>query len=78
MEKIYHQYWFNNGPRYNTDICSRLHGSLFEDFITHTRNDRYNRICSLVAHDKNIPDYEYDEISIGYRLIPKNVTIEAL
>ena len=64
IDKSNHQDWLNKGPWYNTAICSRLHGSLFEDFITHTRTDRYNRMCSLVAHDKNLPDYEYDEISI--------------
>ena len=25
------QYWLNKGPGYNTAICSRLHGSLFEN-----------------------------------------------
>ena len=48
-----HQYWLNKGPWYNTEICSRLHGSLLEDFITHARTDRYNLMCALVAHDKN-------------------------
>ena len=41
----------NKGPWYNTDICSRLHVSLFEYFITHARTDRNNLMCSLVAHD---------------------------
>ena len=50
-----------------------MHGSLFEDFITHSRTDRYNIMCSLVANDKK-PAYEYDEISIEDRLIPKNTT----
>ena len=35
-------------------------------------------MCSLVAHDKKLPDYEDDEISIGDRLIPKHVTTEEL
>ena len=35
-----HQDWLNKGPWYNTAICSRLHGSLFEYFITHERTDR--------------------------------------
>ena len=29
-----HQDWLNKGPWYNTSICSRLHGILFEYFIT--------------------------------------------
>ena len=47
-----HQYWLNKGPWYNKDICSRLHGSLFEDFIRNARTVRYNPMCSLVSHDK--------------------------
>ena len=72
--KSNHQYWLNKGPWYNPDICSRLHGSLFEYFITHARTGRYNLICSLVAHDKKRPAYKYYESSIGDRLIPKHVT----
>ena len=68
----------NKGPWYNIDIFSRLHGSLFEDFIMHARTDRYNIMCSLVEHDKELPDYEYYESSIGDRLITKNATTEAL
>ena len=67
-----HQYWFNKGTWYNTSICLNLHGSMFEDFITHARKDRYNLMCYLVAHDKIQPDYEDDDISIGDRSIPKN------
>ena len=51
------QDWLNKVPWYNTDICLRLHGSLFEDFITHARSDIYNLMCSLVAHDKIQPYY---------------------
>ena len=52
VEKINHPNWLNKGPWYNKAICSRLYGSLFEDFITHARTDRYNLLCYLVAHDK--------------------------
>ena len=78
MDKNHHQYWLNKGPWYNTAICLRLHGSLFEYFITHARSDRYNLICSLVENDKIQPAYEDDEISIGDRSIPKNETPRAL
>ena len=55
MDKINHPNWFNKGPWYNTDIYSRLHGSLFEYFITHARTNRYNLMCYIVAHDfKNL------------------------
>ena len=46
-----HLYWLNEGPWYNTDICSKFHGKMFEDFITHARTDRYNLLCSIVAND---------------------------
>ena len=65
---------FNKTPWFNTAIYSRLNGSLFEDFITHARTDRYNLMCSLVAHRKKLPAYEDDESSIGDRLLPKHVT----
>ena len=55
-----HQDWLNKGPWYNTSIYSKLHGSTFEDFIIQSRTDRYNIMCSLVAHDKMQPDYEDD------------------
>ena len=59
MDKINHQDWLNKGPWYNTDICSRLHGSLFEYFITHAGTDRYNLMCYLFAHDKR---YQFTKI----------------
>ena len=35
-------------------------------------------MCYSVAHDKKLPSYQDDEISIGYRLLPKNMATEAL
>ena len=78
IDEINDQYWLNKGPWYNTDICSRLHGSMFEDFITHARNYRYNLVCSLVANYWIQPAYEDDEIIIGDRIIPKHATTEVL
>ena len=78
IDKSNHQDWLNKGPLYNTAICSRLHGSLFEDFITHARTDRYNLLCYLVSHDKRQPTYEDEESIIVDSLIPKHVTTEAL
>ena len=60
MDKDNHQDWLNKGPWYNKSICLKLHGSMFEDFITQARTDRYNLMCFLVAHDKLQPDYKYD------------------
>ena len=78
INEINHPDWLNKHHCYNTAICSRLHGSLFEYFITHARNDRYNLLCYIVTHDKKQPAYDYDESSIGDRLITKHVTTEAL
>ena len=78
MENNNHQDWLNNGPWYNTYISSKLRGSRFEDFITQTRTDRYNLMCSLVVHDKLEIDYKKDESSIGDREIPDNATTKTL
>ena len=78
IDKSNHQDWLIKGPCYNTSIYLWLHGSLFEDFITHARTDRYNLMCYLVAYDKKQLAYEDKESSIGDRLIPKNETTEAL
>ena len=32
--------WFDTGPWCNKNICSKLHGTTFEDFITQARTDR--------------------------------------
>ena len=55
-----------------------MYGKLFEYFIRHEIIDRYNLMCSIIAHDKEQPSYEDEEISIGDRPIPKNEKIEAL
>ena len=67
MDKNNHQYWLNKGPWYNTSICLKLHGSIFEDFIKHARTYRYNLMCSLVVHDKMQPHDEDNESSLGDR-----------
>ena len=45
-------YCLNKGPWYNIKICSKLHGIRLEDFITQTRTDQYNLMCSLADHDR--------------------------
>ena len=52
IDESNNQDWLTKGPWYNKSICSRLHGSLFGYFITHSITDRYNLMCSLVSHDK--------------------------
>ena len=78
IDESNHTNWLNKVPCYNTAISSRLHGSMFENFITHVKTDRYNIMCSLVTQDKEQPAYKDEESSIGDRIIPKNVRTEAL
>ena len=78
MDENNHQVWLNKGPWYNIFICSNLHGSMFEDFITQAGTDRYNLMCYFVAHDGFKIDGKYDEISIGDSSIPDNATSKAL
>ena len=75
MNETNHQDWLNKGPWYNTSICSKLHGSMFDNFITQARTYRYNLMCSLVSHDILQLDYNDDEISIVNRAIPDDATI---
>ena len=70
--------WFDTGPWYNKNICSKLHGINFEDFITQVRTDRYNIMCYLVAHDGLQENKTDDESSIGDRVIPNDATVKAL
>ena len=51
---------------------------MFEDFMTQARTDRYNLMCSLVAHYRLQPDYEDDVISIGDKAVPNDATIKTL
>ena len=40
------------GPWYNTSICKKLHGKVFEGFTRNEITDRYNIMCSIDAHEK--------------------------
>ena len=55
-----------------------MYGAAFEDFIRHSRTDRYNIICSITVNDKQQPTYVDDEIIGCGRSIPKNATTSAL
>ena len=74
MSKTNHQDWVNKVPWYKTSICSKLHGSRFEDFITQARTYRYNLMCSLVDHYRLQLDYKDDESIIGDRAITDYAT----
>ena len=43
--------WLTDGPWYNTSICKKLHGRLFEGFIINAITDRYNIMCSIDAYE---------------------------
>ena len=43
------------GTWYNKYICKKIYGTVFEEFIINARNDRYNIICSIDAHEKYHP-----------------------
>ena len=43
------------GTWYNTSICKKLHGKVFEEFIRNERNDPYNIMCSIDAQEKHQP-----------------------
>ena len=40
------------GLCYNTTICSKFHGTVFEVFIRNSRTDRYNMMCFITSHDR--------------------------
>ena len=42
--------WMTGGPWYNTYICKKFHGNVFEGFIRNARTDRYNIMCAIDAH----------------------------
>ena len=49
--------WLNKVPWYNTEICSKLHGTVFEDFIRNDITDRYNLMCYITAHNMQQSTY---------------------
>ena len=44
--------WTTGGPWYNTYICKKLHGRVFEGFIRKAETDRYNIMRSIDSHEK--------------------------
>ena len=60
------------GPCYNTSICKKLHGNVFEEFIRNAINDRYNIMCSIDAHKKKNPPEHDDGSRSGGDPIPSN------
>ena len=53
------------GPWYNTSICKKLHGKLFERFIINARTDRYNIMCFIDAYEIEKKSSSCDDGSSG-------------
>ena len=67
------------GPWYNTYICKKLHGKLFEAFIINEINDRYNIMCYIDAYERENQSSSCDDVSSGGGCpLPTNSTNEAL
>ena len=72
-------YWLTGSPWYNTSICKKLNGKLFEGFIINARTDRYNIICSVDAYEREHQSYSCDDgRSGGGCPLPTNSMTEAL
>ena len=71
MDK-HNSYWMKGGPWYNTSICKKLYGNVFDGFIRNARTDRQNIMCDIDAHEQINPS-EHDDGSrnCGYPL-PSN------
>ena len=66
--------WITYGLQYNTYICTKLNGTVFEKYIRNARTDRYNIMCHIDAHDKKQPSSVDDGISSGDKSIPYDLT----
>ena len=44
--------WMTSGSWYNTYICNKLRGKLFEGYIINVRTDRYHIMCSIDANEE--------------------------
>ena len=64
--------WLNKGPWYNTAICFKFHGTVFEYFIRNARTDRCYHMCSITAHYRQQHIYVDDASSGGGRAINNN------
>ena len=62
---ILNSYWLTGGPWYNTSICKKLYGKLFEWFIINARNGRYNIMCSIDAYEREHQSSICDDGSSG-------------
>ena len=57
--------WMTGGPWYNTYICKKLHGQVFEAFIINARTDRYNIMCYIDSYEREYQSSSCDDESSG-------------
>ena len=71
--------WMTGGPWYNTSICKKLHGKVFEAFIINEITDMYNIMCSIDAYERynQLSSCDYG-ISGGGCPLPTNSTTASL
>ena len=76
--------WIINGPWYNTKIFSRLYDSVFENYFTTAKHNKYNLMYSIEVHEKNRKSVNKqkpvdDETSSGGGIpLPPNPTEKSL
>ena len=64
------------GTWYNTFICKKIYGNVFEGFIRNARTERYNIMSSIAENEKeNQSSCDYGSIGGGCPL-PSNPTTE--
>ena len=71
--------WLTGGPWYNTYICNKLHGNVFEGFIINARTYRCHIMCYIDANEKKHPLSSCEDgSSSGVFPLTTNSTTEAL
>ena len=76
--KLHCPSWVIYGPGYNIMVCSQWHGSLFEDYVTTSKRDRYNIIFPIEAHERNQKSVNDEASSGGGRPLTYNSTEDSL
>ena len=66
--------WIIDGPWYNTSICEKSHGTVFENFIINSITDRYNLMCYIDSHYKQYPSSVDYGSSVGGNVLSSKST----
>ena len=66
--------WMICVPWYNTSICKKSHGTVFEEYIRNSITDRYNFMCYIDAHEKHNSSSIDDGSSGSGNVLPSNST----